>query len=399
MPLTRDERFMKQCLQLASKARPSPNPAVGALVVKGAVKGAVRGAVKGGRIIGAGYHKRAGMPHAEVSAISAAQKKATSLKSTTMYVSLEPCCTTGKTAPCTDAIIRAGIGRVAVGCVDQNPAVAGRGIRALKKAGIEVAVGILEESCRKKNEAFFKHIRTGMPFVTLKNAMTLDGRIAARDGSSQWISGKESLRFAHHLRSQHDAVLVGTRTVLLDNPLLTCRLVKGKDPLRVVLDARLAIPITARVYADANVLVVTSTASLRVKQRLKQDALQKKGIGVLRVPAQQGRLDLRSVLAALGRRGIFSVLVEGGSRLNASLIREELADKLLFVIAPRILGNGISVVGDVGIRNIDRAINLRQMQISASGKDIVCEAYFSEACFSRAGKAMLRSKLNKQVLY
>ena len=236
-----DEYYMRKALALARKGlgSTSPNPMVGAVIVKK------------GEIIGKGYHRRFGSPHAEIEAIKDAEG---SINGATLYVTLEPCCHTGKkTPPCLDTLLKYDLKRVVIGTIDPNPQVSGRSVKALREKGIETEVGVLEEECRKLNETYFKHIQTGMPFVTLKFAQTLDGRIATLTGDSKWISSQKSLQWAHRLRSQHDAVMVGVGTVLKDDPQLTVRLAKGRNPVRVVADSRLRTPLGAQILKEQGI--------------------------------------------------------------------------------------------------------------------------------------------------
>ncbi len=274
-----DEDFMRRALRLARKGegRVSPNPLVGAVIVRD------------GRIIAEGYHRRCGGNHAEIDAIANATEP---VAGATFYVTLEPCSHTGKTPPCVDALIALRPGRVVVGTIDPNPLVSGRGIAALERHGIETKAGVLEEECRRQNEVFFKYIRTGVPFVTLKFALTLDGRIATAAGHSRWISSPASLRFAHRLRRAHDAILVGAGTVLTDDPELTCRLVRGKNPLRIVVDSHLRTSPEARVF-DVRQSPAIAAATRKAPEERRR-LFEQKGIEVLELDADEGgRVDLQ----------------------------------------------------------------------------------------------------------
>ena len=361
-----DERFMRRTLELAAKAlgRTSPNPVVGAVIVRN------------GRIIGEGFHRRAGLPHAEREALRRITETA---RGATIYVNLEPCSHYGRTPPCADALIEAGIKRVVVGMVDPNPLVQGRGLRRLRRAGIAVATGVLREECERLNEDFACFIRTGRPFVTLKLAASLDGRIAAASGDSQWISGEQSRRVVHELRNRVDAILVGAETVRNDDPRLTCRMRGGRDPLRVVLDGRLSITPSARVCTQpstAPTLIATSEDHGRGE---KQAQLEAQGVQVVCLPGKNGQVPLRPLLVELGRRGHKSVLIEGGGRIAAAALREGVVDKVLFFYAPLLLGGeGRAMIGPLGIDRVAVGQKLHTMTVERIGKDILVAAYIGE---------------------
>jgi len=353
-----DEFYMRRALKLARKGEGSvsPNPMVGAVIVKD------------GRIIGEGYHECCGDHHAEINAI---RKATESIAGATFYVTLEPCSHQGRTPPCVKSLIAGKPARVVIGTTDPNPLVSGRGIKALKKSGIAVTVGVLEEACQDLNEVFFKFISTGLPFVTLKYAQTLDGRIATATGHSHWISSPPSLRLAHALRATHDAILVGAGTVLADDPELTVRLVKGKNPLRIVLDGNLCMPLTAKILRhqeQAQTLVATSPDAPADKFA----ALHEMGIETLCVDeATPGRINLKKLLRALGDRLIASLLIEGGAGVITAILKEGLADRLVVVVAPKIIGKGIEAVGDLGLRSMDEAIRFQRCRTMKKGDDLV----------------------------
>ena len=355
-----DELYMRRALKLAQKSvgRSSPNPMVGAVIVKGA------------RLIAEGYHKYYGADHAEVAALKNARE---SVAGATLYVTLEPCRHYGKTPPCTDAIIKSKIGRVVIGMLDPDPRMRGESVKLLNQNGIKTTVGVLESDCLSLNEKYIKHRTTGMPFVTLKFAQTLDGRIAAADGSTTRISSPPSLKLAHKLRATHDAILVGVSTIIKDNPQLTTRLVKGRNPLRVILDSTLRIPLTAKVLQNQDKAKTLVAATPRAaKQKLA--ALQKMGIEVLTVPPDKdGTVDLKNLLKTLGERNITSLLVEGGGAVITSFLRLHLVDKLVVIIAPKILGKGTDSVGDLNITELSKAFKLSFNKIYRSGEDIVVE--------------------------
>lgn len=354
---------MRRALRLARKGEGwvSPNPMVGAVIVKNDL------------IIGEGYHRKFGQAHAEINALNQATE---SVKGSTVYVTLEPCSHHGKTPPCVESLIAAKPARVVIGTTDPNPLVGGRGIEALKRQGIETTVGIHEEACREINESFFKFIRSRVPFVTLKYAQTLDGRIATSTGHSRWISSLPSRRFAHRLRHAHDAVLVGIGTVLCDDPELTVRLVRGKNPLRIVLDSHLRIPLSAKILQEqdqaATLVVATDRAEKETLSRLTD-----LGIETLLIPADaSGRIDLNRLFQELGKRDLASVLVEGGAGILTALLAESLADRLISIIAPKICGQGIDAVGQLHITEMDRAIGLTFRKIFRKGDDLVIDSRF-----------------------
>jgi diaminohydroxyphosphoribosylaminopyrimidine deaminase/5-amino-6-(5-phosphoribosylamino)uracil reductase len=353
-----DTDYMQLALSLAERGRgtTSPNPMVGAVIVRDGV------------IVGQGYHVRAGQDHAEVVALREAGVRA---EGATLYVTMEPCCHHGKTPPCSEAVIRSGIARVVAAMTDPNPKVCGGGFASLARNGIEYEVGILEDEARRLNETYIKYIRTGLPFLTLKLAMTLDGKIAARDGSSKWITGPEARRRVHLLRSWSDAVMVGSGTVREDNPRLTVRDAEGRDPLRVVLDSRLHTPLDAHVFDDSRAIAVTLSGA----DREKAAELRERGIEVWETGDGKVGVSLSEVLAGLGARQVTSVLCEGGGTLAGSLLREKLVDKVHLFIAPKILGGGIDAIGDTGIGSIGEAIPLRDREMELIGDDLLLTGY------------------------
>jgi len=364
-----DEKFMRRALTLARKGEGgvSPNPLVGAVIVRE------------GRIIGEGWHRCCGENHAEINAIRDATE---TVAGATFYITLEPCSHHGRTPPCAEALIACRPGRVVVGAVDPNPVVSGRGIEALRQSGIETEVGLLEEACRESNRIFFKYIRTGLPYVTLKFAQTLDGRIATASGDSRWISSPPSLRFAHRLRTVHDAILVGAGTVLMDNPELTCRLVRGRNPLRIVVDSGLRLPPDANIFSDGKRTVAVATCRAPVENRR---LLEKKGVEVLEIvedPA--GHVDLHQLLTVLGKRKISSVLVEGGAALATAFLMENLVDRLLIVLAPKIVGVGVNAVGDLGIRRMEDALGFSFQRVTRCGADLILDVRLNQEIASAA---------------
>jgi diaminohydroxyphosphoribosylaminopyrimidine deaminase/5-amino-6-(5-phosphoribosylamino)uracil reductase len=361
--LTDDESFIRRTLELAARARglTSPNPLVGAVVVRD------------DRVVGEGYHRRAGLPHAEIEALQAAGEAA---RGATLYVNLEPCCHTGRTGPCTEAIIAAGVKRVVAAMVDPNPLVAGKGIARLREAGIDVAVGVMEDEARRLNEAFIKYVTARRPFVILKTAMSLDGKIATVTGESRWITGEAAREYVHQLRNTCDAVLVGIGTVLKDDPSLTTRLPEGgRDPVRVILDSSARLPLAARVLnQDSEAPTLVATTEVAPAERLA--ALRQAGAEVL-VCGRGPQVNLDLLLAELAAREIVSVLVEGGSTVNASFLLQGLVDKVVWFIAPRIIGGreALGPVGGSGIRRLARAIRLTETVVKQLGADLCVEGY------------------------
>ena len=349
---------MRRAIRIARRGigTTHPNPRVGAVILRG------------GRAVGEGFHARAGDAHAEVRALEAAGAAASGA---TLVVTLEPCAHVGRTPPCTDAILAAGIARVVIGMGDPNPLVDGRGIRVLERAGIEVVVGVLEDECRELNPAYLKYLRTGLPWVTLKAMLSLDGRLAAESGESRGLGGPAELRAAHRLRAESDAVLAGIGTVLADDPLLTVRGVPGRSPARVLLDSSLRIPRAARIWdsvADAPLVLATVS---RDAERIRE--LEARGAIVWTFdPAGDGRVPLREVLRRLAREGRLALLVEGGAEVHTSFLREGLADAVAIGIAPRIVGGRSAPVltGDLGRPRLADAIAVERLSVRRLGPDL-----------------------------
>ena len=351
--------YMKLALKLAGKASPSPNPGVGCVIVKDS------------RIVGKGFHEKSGMPHAEIIALRNAGNKA---EGAIMYVSLEPCCFYGKTPPCTNAIIKAGIKQVVIACPDQNPAVSGKGISILKKAGIKIKTGVLEKEAIKLNEAFFKFVKTGTLFISIKAAISSDGKISYK-GKKKWITGISARTYAHKLRAEHDAVLVGINTVLSDNPRLTTRHVRGKNPLRVVLDSKLRLPANSRVLSDKNVLIVAS----KDYDKNKKNMLIKKGYEILIIgknKKENKEINLTALMKQLGKKNITSLLVEGGQDIWSSALREHIADKAYLFFSPARIGKGKSFIKGLNTKEkIIKALKLKNIKETKTGKDLLIEGY------------------------
>lgn len=353
-----DEAYMLRALNLALEAEgnTSPNPMVGCVIVDAE-----------GEVVGEGYHHKHGEPHAEVMALNDAGKAA---RGCTAYVTLEPCAHYGKTGPCCVALARAGIKKVVCACGDPNPKVAGKGFDYLRQQGIEVVEGVLEKEAQALNERFLTWIEKGRPFITLKYAMTLDGKIATRTGDSQWITGEEARDEAHHLRKQHDAVLVGVNTVLNDDCQLTTRRVQGKNPKRIVLDTYLQTSLMAQVLSvDAETIIFTGTEI----DALKLEAMQAlPNVEVVQLPVEEGPLPLALVIAELKERQITSVLVEGGSEVLGAFRDAGLADRVCAFIAPRICGGSRAktAIGGQGITEMSMAFDLYDVEVEQLGRDI-----------------------------
>ncbi len=361
---TSDAAHMQRALDLAARAlgRTSPNPAVGAVIVRG------------NRVIGEGFHRKAGRPHAEIEVL---KNLAGTAKGATLYVNLEPCSHHGRTPPCADAVIQAGIKRVVIGMADPNPLVKGRGIRRLRRAGVEVKTGVLRQACEQLNEDFSLFIRTGRPMVTLKLAASLDGRIATVSGDSRWISGASSRRWVHELRNQVDAILVGSGTVGSDNPQLTCRIRGGRDPLRVILDSRLSTNPQARTYTQKSTAsTLIATTSVGAKRQYLFEHCNPARVEIVPFSAQNGRVPIPLVLAELGKRGIKHVLIEGGGQVAAAALGEDVVDKVLFFYGPILLGgDGQAMIGTLGISQVAAGKKLHTVQVTQRGEDVVVSAY------------------------
>ena len=369
------EAFMRRALELAEKGvgYTRPNPLVGAVVVKG------------GEVIAAGYHARYGGPHAEVMALERAGEAA---RGADLYVNLEPCVHHGKTPPCVDRIIAAGIRRVFIATRDPNPLVDGKGVKKLRTAGIEVVEGVLREEAERLNEIFFFWIKTKRPFVALKLAMSLDGKIATKTGDSRWITGEEARRKVHELRRRHAAVLVGINTVLADDPQLTVREVTGPQPLRIVLDSRGRVPLSAKVLqGEAKTLIATTAAMPEGKER----ALRERGVEVWRLSAREGQVDLIALLARLAGEGIDSLLVEGGGEVAWSFLAQGLVQKVyLFYGALLLGGREIPGVGGPGVGRLTDAFQVRIAAVERLGQDLLVTGYPDRATAGFAAEASPR---------
>lgn len=354
-----DEEYMQRALALAVKAEgdTSPNPMVGCVIVDDE-----------GNIVGEGYHHKAGEPHAEVNALAEAKHLA---KGATAYVTLEPCAHYGRTGPCCVALARAGIKKVVVACTDPNPKVAGQGIEYLRLQGVEVVTGVCEKEALRLNERFFTWITKERPFITLKYAMTLDGKIATANADSKWITGEAARTFAHRLRRQHDAVLVGIGTVLADDPELTTRMVQGKNPVRVVLDTKLRISLMATVLNPAAETIIFTGMEADEDKANALNALP--NVEVVRLSAEEGKLPIAKVVAALAERGITSLLVEGGSSVHGAFYDAGLADRVYAFVAPKIIGgkNALPPVGGAGSEFVAEGWLLEEVEVQKLGTDIM----------------------------
>jgi len=362
--LEEDQKYIKHAITLAKKGRGwvNPNPLVGAVIVKN------------GKVIGEGYHEYFGGPHAEINAI---EKATESVKDATLYVTMEPCSHHGKTPPCTEAIITSGIRKVVAGISDPNPLVNGKGLKILAGAGIEVRSGIGSAAITKMNEAFLKYIVTGLPFCVLKTAMTLDGKIATVENASRWISGEDSRKCVHELRQENSAVMVGINTVLYDDPLLNTRRIhkKNRDPLKIIVDTTGRIPLESKVLQMNPQLTILATSD-KIDPAKKRD-LERMGAQVLICPLKEGKVDLGYLMFSLGRMGIDSVMLEGGSSIAFSALMEGIVDKVISFIAPKIIGGAAapSPVGGTGLPQMDEAIVVENWNYKRLGSDILIEGY------------------------
>ena len=352
---------MTLALQLAGRGRgkTSPNPLVGAVIARR------------GKIVGKGYHRRVGESHAEVNALKDAGSLA---RGSTLYVNLEPCSHWGRTPPCTEIIIKSGIAEVVIASRDPNPLVKGKGMRKLRSAGIKVRSGILRKPALRLNEAYLKYITTGKPFVILKVAASLDGKIATSEGESKWITCPRARDYGRRRRREVAGILVGIGTVLADDPGLRAKGGKRKEsgpgPVRIILDRQLRIPLQARVLGGPVIIATTRRASPE-----KRKALEKQGAKILIIKEKEDKLDLRELVKELGSLGIASLLVEGGGEVNTSFLKENLVDKILFFIAPKIIGGTKSAVGELGISRLRNALRLSDITLNRFGDNFLVEGY------------------------
>lgn len=357
--LSYDEKYMRLAMQLAGNAigRTSPNPLVGAVIVKD------------NRVVGCGWHRKAGTPHAEVHALNQAGELA---QGSDVYVTLEPCAHYGKTPPCSKALVEAKVKNVYGGLLDVNPKVAGKGFKILEDAGIHVEYGFLQDELRKQNEVFFKWIEHKKPFIVLKAAMTLDGKIATATGQSKWITNETSRAYGYKLRDIYDGIMVGINTVIEDNPMLTARVDGGKNPIRIVVDSSLKIDINANVVQDKSAKTIVATTDKADKDKILK--LQAQDVDVIVVDKDENdKVDIEKLLDILGQQNICSILVEGGATLSGSFVAKKLVDKVYFFIAPRIVGGkeAKTPVAGTGILNLQEALALKDIQIEKLEEDIL----------------------------
>lgn len=357
--LSYDEKYMRLAMQLAGNAigRTSPNPLVGAVIVKD------------NRVVGCGWHRKAGTPHAEVHALNQAGELA---QGADVYVTLEPCAHYGKTPPCAKALVEAKVKNVYGGLLDVNPKVAGKGFKILEDAGIHVEYGFLQDELRKQNEVFFKWIEHKKPFVVLKAAMTLDGKIATATGQSKWITNETSRAYGYKLRDIYDGIMVGINTVIEDNPMLTSRVDGGKNPIRIVVDSSLKIDINANVVQDKSAKTIVATTDKADKDKILK--LQAQDVDVIVVDKDENdKVDIEKLLNILGQQNICSILVEGGATLSGSFVAKKLVDKVYFFIAPKIVGGkeAKTPVAGTGILNLQEALALKDIQIGKLEEDIL----------------------------
>lgn len=357
--LSYDEKYMRLAMQLAGNAvgRTSPNPLVGAVIVKN------------NRVVGCGWHRKAGTPHAEVHALNQAGSLA---QGADVYVTLEPCAHYGKTPPCAEALVKAKVKNVYGGLLDPNPKVAGKGFKILEDAGIHVEYGFLEQELQAQNEVFLKWIEHKQPFVVLKTAMTLDGKIATVKGQSKWITNEASRNYGYKLRDIYDGILVGINTVLADDPLLTARIENGKNPIRIIVDSKLRISLEAKVIKDKSAKTIIATTDKADKNKIAM--LEAQNVEVIIVDCDKdNKVDIVKLLAILGQKNICSILIEGGAQIHGSFVAQNLVDKVYFFIAPKIVGGEeakTSIAGE-GIGELAQAIQLRDIKMETLAGDIL----------------------------
>ena len=363
---SRDEKWMRRALELAAGGlgRVSPNPMVGAVIVRD------------GKVIGEGFHERYGELHAERNALADCRRRGYTADGATIYVTLEPCCHYGKTPPCTEAILENRLSRVVYGTTDPNPLVAGKGLDILWKAGVRVEGPVLERECRELNRIFFHHVTTGLPYVILKYAMTADGKIATVTGDSRWITGEESRRHVHLIRRQVSAIMVGIGTVLADDPMLNCRVEEGVDPIRVICDSRLRIPMESQIVRTAG-QIRTIVAYIGESEPERQDKIRKlteAGVELLKIDADaEGHVDTEKLIRELGNMKIDSILVEGGSELHFSVLKTGFVSEIDVYIAPKFAGGAAArtPVGGVGFDRIAECVELGAPEIERFGDDVL----------------------------
>lgn len=357
------EKWMKRALELGERGRgyTSPNPMVGAVLIRD------------GMLLGEDWHRKAGEHHAERLLLD---KMEAGLEDATLIVNLEPCCHVGRTPPCTDIILEKRVGRVVIGASDPDPRVAGKGIRILREAGVRVETGVLEEECRQLNQVFYHYKETGRPLVTMKYAMTADGKIATTNGESRWITGPEAREQVHRSRHENSGILVGIGTVLADDPMLDCRIPEGRSGVRIVCDSRLRIPENSRLVLSAReVPLIVATASVDPQLEVKKARLEKMGARIMTVPGNDGQVDLKMLTGELAAMGIDSILMEGGGTLNEAALKQGIVDRVQVYMAPKIFGgeSARSPVEGRGVNHLGDAYRLRLEKLEAVGEDIFVE--------------------------
>lgn len=363
----KDTQYMKLALELAKRGYGfvNTNPLVGAVIVKN------------DKIIGQGYHEKYGELHAERNALASCT---TSPKGATLYVTLEPCCHYGKTPPCTEAIIKSGISKVVVGLIDPNPLVAGKGIEILRQQGIEVINGVLNKECLSLNETFIHYIRTKTPYVVMKYAMTMDGKTATFTGKSKWITGESSRQRVHQDRHRYMAIMAGVGTVLADDPLLTCRMEKGKNPIRIICDTNLRTPLNSQIVNTSNNIPTIIATSCT--ETAKQQPYTEAGCKIIMISKKNGHIDLNELMLKLGEQKIDSILLEGGSTLNWSALQNGLVNKVQAYIAPKLFGGALAKtpMAGLGVKNPNNAFLLTNSKVALLGDDILIESEVMYKC-------------------
>ena len=379
--MKQDSKWMQYALDLALKGwgQTNPNPLVGCVIVKN------------GRILAGNCHARLGQEHAERAAINQAWERGIDVRGARLYVNLEPCSHYGRTPPCTDIIIEAGISEVVVAMTDPNPLVAGKGIDVLRQAGITVRTGVMEAEARQLNEIFIKYILTRKPFVLLKAAISLDGKIATRTGDSRWVSGEQSRSVVHHWRDRVAGIMVGSQTVLKDNPSLNTRISgqTGNNPVRIIVDSLGQVPLESKAFhggVDTGVILAT-TSRINRDRKAAYEAL---GVQVMQLDGHDGRVDLPALVDELGQNGLDSVMLEGGGTLNAAFLQARLVDKLMLFMAPKLIGGSqaVSCFDGLGIGRMAQAIQVDRMSMTTCGNDWLIEGY---PCYTWGGKHVYRS--------
>lgn len=359
--MMKDEEYMRLALQLAEKGcgRTAPNPMVGAVIVKD------------GRIIGQGLHKKYGMPHAEREALASCTE---SPFGATLYVTLEPCCHYGKKPPCVDAVLEAGLQRVVIGTADPNPLVGGKGIRILRENGVEVTEHVLQEECRQLNEVFFHYIQTKRPFTVMKYAMTMDGKIASCTGDSKWITGEIAREYVQHQRHRYTAIMAGVGTVCTDNPMLTCRIPDGKNPIRIICDSNLNSPLHSNIVLTAKQIptIIATCCTCREKRQ----SYEKTGCRILLTEKEDGHVNLIQLMEILGQERIDSILLEGGGTLNWAALKSGIVQKVQVYVAPKLFGgqNAKTPLEGAGVESPSDAFFLRHSKITRLGDDFLIES-------------------------